>query len=74
MYKPKNSENNLDDYYVQMYYRNSTAENLSPMEIPGCGTKCTITQLYEVYNEVLPTSFDECKPHDESNVISINID
>lgn len=47
--------------YVQIYYRNTTKmTNLPPLEIPGCGTKCPLTDLYNLYSDVLPTqSFEE---------------
>lgn len=65
MYKPKNSPNTTDNHYIQLYYKNSTAESFPPMKIPGCGTKCTLNQLYDLYSEFLISDFDECKPHSE---------
>lgn len=34
-----------------------------PLNIPGCGSKCPLATLYQLYRDVLPTqSFDDaCK-------------
>lgn len=48
--------------YVQIYYKNSTAADIPPieMEIPSCGKKCPLEKMYEVYQDILPTkSFEE---------------
>ncbi|XP_055307972.1 prostatic acid phosphatase-like [Sitodiplosis mosellana] len=49
--------------YVQIFYMNSAElEHIwnHPLEIPNCGTKCSLTDLYELYHDVLPTqSFEE---------------
>lgn len=45
-----------------MFYRKSDEENPSPLNIPNCGTKCTLDQLYELYSEIIPTDFEsECE-------------
>jgi len=49
-------------HYVQIFYRKSTAEDLTPIDIPNCGRKCPLNQLYELYKEVLPVDFEtECQ-------------
>lgn len=53
--------------YVQIFYRNSTKlANISPLEIPGCGMKCALTDLYKLYHDVLPakTFEEECTLRD----------
>lgn len=51
-----------DNPYVQIFYKNSTITEFPPLEIPGCGMKCPLHKLYEIYHDILPTkSFDsEC--------------
>lgn len=51
------------DYYVQIFYKNTTSEQLTPMNIPRCGPKCTLSQLNTIYEAILPTrDFDtECR-------------
>lgn len=55
-------ESNDNSFYVQVFYRNSTTEEPVPLNIPDCGTKCPLNQLYELYSDVLPTDFEtECR-------------
>lgn len=51
------------DYYVQIFYKNTTGEQLTPLNIPRCGPKCTLGQLTTIYKAILPTrDFDsECR-------------
>lgn len=45
-------------HYVQLFYKNSTEATL--LEFPGCGTKCHLDDLYDIYEDILPTqSFEE---------------
>lgn len=46
-------------YFVQFYYRNTDAEKLPPLEIPGCGVSCPLDRLYELYADVLPTEEED---------------
>lgn len=41
-------------------------KNVPALHIPGCGTKCPLASLYQLYEDILPTqSFDEeCQLHD----------
>lgn len=50
-------------YYIQLFYKNSTDENLVPLNIPSCGQKCSIEQFRKVYETIIPVdSFEkECK-------------
>lgn len=52
-----------DDFYVQIYYKNTTSDHLPPLNIPGCGTKCTLHEIYHLYRDVIPKyDFEtECK-------------
>lgn len=53
--------NAKNEHYVQVFYRNSTAGDLAPLDIPNCGTKCPLNQLFELYKEILPSDFKtEC--------------
>lgn len=38
-------------------------KTLPALQIPGCGVKCPLAKLYQLYKDILPTqSFDdECK-------------
>lgn len=48
-------------HYIQIFYRKSNEEELSAMNIPKCGTKCSLDRLYELYNEIIPGDHDiEC--------------
>lgn len=56
--------------FVQVFYRNSTEIDVSPLEIPNCGTECPLSRFYELYRDILPTqSFDrECALHDDESL------
>lgn len=57
LYKSKKNE-----HYFQLFYRKSNEESPEPMEIPGCGEKCTLEQFYDLYKEIIPDDFDsECR-------------
>lgn len=43
------------DYYVQIFYKNTTSVDLKPLNIPRCGPKCSLSQLNKVYAAILPT-------------------
>lgn len=52
---------NGNEHYIQIFYRKSEEEYPVPMEIPHCGTKCSLTKLYELYKEIIPDNFNtEC--------------
>lgn len=53
LYKP--GEGGIDDYYVQLFYKNTTAEVIEPINIPKCGTKCPLKSFREFYKDVIPT-------------------
>lgn len=50
-----------NEYYVQIFYKNS-ARNPKPIMIPGCGTACPLSKMYEIYDDIIPKNdFDtEC--------------
>ncbi|XP_055301172.1 prostatic acid phosphatase-like [Sitodiplosis mosellana] len=49
-----------DEYYMQIVYRNTSDENPLPLEIPNCGTKCTLKQFKSIYSAIIPTeTFEE---------------
>lgn len=51
-----------EDFYIQIFYRNSDAEFIPPIDIPGCGTKCSLKKFYALYEAIIPTGDfnDEC--------------
>lgn len=58
-------------HYIQLFYKNSAADDLILFEIPGCGTKCTIDQLYALYEDILPSNYEtECQALDKSGGVS----
>lgn len=50
MYKINN------EFYLELFYKNTTDTNLVAMNIPKCGTKCTLQQFSRIYNDILPTN------------------
>lgn len=53
-----------------MFYKNTTSdEPLPPMNIPGCGLKCSLSKFHGILEEVIPTEdFEsECKIPDLSD-------
>lgn len=51
----------IDDYYIQIFYRKFEFEDVAPLEIPGCGTKCSLKDLYKLYADILPTDSESYK-------------
>ncbi|XP_031634016.1 prostatic acid phosphatase-like [Contarinia nasturtii] len=48
------------DHYMQIFYRNSSDENLQPLEIPLCGQNCSLEMFRSIYSEIIPTeTFEE---------------
>lgn len=43
------------EHYVQIFFRKTRDEYVPPLEIPGCGTRCSMDQLYEIYASMIPT-------------------
>lgn len=59
-------KDDVNNYYVQLYYRTENEEYPMPMDIPGCGKKCSIDELYKIYRDIIPGDFDsECSLSDE---------
>ncbi|KAG4065183.1 hypothetical protein HA402_007580 [Bradysia odoriphaga] len=50
------------EHYVQIFYKNSN-ETPDPIHIPGCGTMCPLSTMYELYDDILPKNnfATECK-------------
>lgn len=47
--------------YVSVYYKNTTQEP-EPMDIPNCGKRCPLSQMFKVYGEILPDNWQrECE-------------
>lgn len=57
LYKSRNN------YYVQLFYKNTTAEVIHPMNMPNCGTKCPLKKFFTVYKDVIPTRDFETECH-----------
>lgn len=50
------------NYFVQIFYKNTTNENLEPLSFPGCGSLCPLKKVAELYENVLPGDFEtECR-------------
>lgn len=52
-----------ENFYVQLFYKNTTEENLPPLNITGCGTKCPLDKFYQLFDDIIPKQdFEtECK-------------
>lgn len=52
--------------YVKLFYKESIEKEAQLLEIPECGVKCSLNDLYKLYWDILPTkSFEaECKLRD----------
>lgn len=48
-----------DNFYIQLFYKNSTNENLSPLNIPSCGVKCSLEDFRRIYAQIIPTDTNE---------------
>ncbi|XP_031636524.1 uncharacterized protein LOC116349297 [Contarinia nasturtii] len=47
------------EYYIQMFYRKNEFEDVPPLEFPGCGIKCPLNDLYQIYAAILPTDSED---------------
>lgn len=65
LYKSSGHGSDNDNHYIQMFYRNSSVEDLTPLKIPGCQIKCTLNQFSELYKDILIDDLNECKLTDE---------
>lgn len=52
-----------NDYNLQIFYKNTSAEALTPLNIPKCGASCPLSKMFALYSDVLPDGdFEtECK-------------
>lgn len=56
-----------DQPYIQIFYKKSLKmRNVRPLDISGCGKKCSLIKFHELYQHILPTqNFDkECELRD----------
>lgn len=50
-----------DKYYLQLFLRQPDQEYPQAQDIRGCGTKCTLDELYQVYEQLIPGEIEiEC--------------
>lgn len=51
------------EFYVQIFYKKTEDENIPAMDIPGCGTKCPLNKLFDIYSSIISTQdFDtQCR-------------
>lgn len=51
---------------MQIFYKNSN-DSPDPIHIPGCGTSCPLSKMYELYDDILPKNdfATECQIHEE---------
>ncbi|XP_031639554.1 prostatic acid phosphatase-like [Contarinia nasturtii] len=53
--------NSANEHYIQIFYRKDNDEVISAMNLPKCGKKCSLEQLYKLYSEIIPGDYDsEC--------------
>ncbi|XP_037048491.1 prostatic acid phosphatase-like [Bradysia coprophila] len=57
-----------NEHIVQIFYKNSD-KNPGPIDIPGCGTACPLSKMYEIYDDIIPKNdFDtECLIPEEAD-------
>lgn len=48
----------VDNFYVQLFYRTDSSEYIPPIEIPNCGIKCPLEEMFELYQDILPSDND----------------
>ncbi|XP_031635142.1 prostatic acid phosphatase-like [Contarinia nasturtii] len=42
------------EYYVQLLYKTPFTKNAIPLKIKSCGFICSLDEIYEIYNDILP--------------------
>ncbi|XP_031627157.1 lysosomal acid phosphatase-like [Contarinia nasturtii] len=42
------------EHYIQIFYRKSGEEILLPLNIPNCGERCSLDQLFKLYYDIIP--------------------
>lgn len=59
LYRTNNGQPN-EEFYFQLFYRKSDNEEPTPLDIPLCGTKCTVEKFRNAYAKIIPTgTFEE---------------
>ena len=51
-----------EEHCIQIFYRKSNEEDLTPLQIPNCDQKCcTLERLHELFGDIIPGDHDvEC--------------
>lgn len=47
------------EYFVQLFYRKTPTEYISPLKILNCDIMCPLNQIYETYKDILPTDSED---------------
>lgn len=47
------------EYYIQLFYRKNNEAIPLPLNIPNCGTKCTLNAFYQAFEHILPTDSED---------------
>lgn len=55
-----NPSDTNSSHYIQLFYRNTSAEVLMPLNLPNCGTRCPLIRFYDLYKDVLVDDLSEC--------------
>ncbi|XP_058129225.1 prostatic acid phosphatase [Anopheles ziemanni] len=54
--------NGTGEPYVQVFYKNTTADVPFSLPIPGCGERCPLAKMFEIYDEIIPKDWEsECQ-------------
>ncbi|XP_019877720.2 prostatic acid phosphatase isoform X2 [Aethina tumida] len=63
----KNTKTN--DYWVEIFYRNSTEVAPTKLTLPGCSTRCPLDKVLELTKAVIPGDFaEECKTDEDVTI------
>lgn len=60
----KTNSPDSDGHYIQIFYRNTTAEDLVPLKLPGCEIKCALTKFSDLYKDIFMDDPNECQLND----------
>lgn len=54
-----------NEYSIKIFYKNSSTENLIPLNIPHCGPSCPLEKIIQIYKDILPEGdfHTECRVH-----------
>lgn len=48
-------KHNNGEYYIEISYKKSSTEDAVVLEIPDCGSKCSLKRFSYLYRDILPT-------------------